>query len=149
MMLKDEYNRLLTLFHDATEGKPVNLEEVFKESVAFFGLLKDQITIGSPEDRQMAMKMMADLYSQMIAVTKKLCDRSGMTEEQLMAFADNPANFTDHQWKAIQASREKLTKVGRDLAETVESTLTPEERAGGKQKRTKEIKGKKSKWMRS
>jgi len=145
-MLKDEFDRLLTLFNEAAEGKTVNLEEVFKECLVFFEHIKEQITTGSAEDKQVALKMMGELYHQMIIVSKQISERSGMSEEQLMAYAENPANFSPAQWNSIQASREKIAKVGQDLAKTVENSHTGR---GEPKKRSSEIKGKKSKWMRS
>ena len=37
MNLRDEFNRLIKLFHEGAEGKkPVNLEEIFRSSLEFF-----------------------------------------------------------------------------------------------------------------
>ena len=130
-MLKDEFARLVTLFQEASAGKTVQLEEIFKESLQFFEHLKSQIATGSQEDRQMAMKMMSELYTQMITVSQRIAERSGMTEEQLMAYAENPANFSPLQWSSIQASKEKIAKAGKELVETVEHSLSPGERAAG------------------
>lgn len=151
-MLKDEYNRLITMFHDAAAGKNLNLEEVFKMSLEFFEHLKEQIAHGSVEDKQEAMKMMAELYSQMMAESKKIAERSGMTEEQLMNYAENPANFTKEQWNAIQASKERIASAGKGLAKTVEEST---KRLHGKghppkmDKKPPHDPGDKSKWLRS
>ncbi|MBS0605019.1 MAG: hypothetical protein JSS60_08325 [Verrucomicrobia bacterium] len=152
-MLKDEFNRLIALFHEAAEGKTIDLEEVFKQSLDFFGHLKEQILSGTPEDKQEAMRMMSELYNQMMVESKKITERSGMTEEQLVAYAENPANFSKEQWSSIQASKEKIVRAGRDLAKTVESSAkgAPVNAAEGKaeKKHSTEKKGKKSQWMRS
>src|SRR5580704_17487242 len=100
-MLRDEYNQLITMFHEVAEGKTLNLEQVFKQSLEFFEHLKAQIVTDTPEEKQEAMKMMAELYNQMITESKKITERTGLTEEQLMAFAENPANFTKEQCESI------------------------------------------------
>src|SRR5260221_13496339 len=96
-MLEDEYRRLIQLFEEASTGKSVNLEEVFKESLAFFEHLKVEIATGTPEDKQEAMRMMTELYKQMVGQTKKICETTGLSEEQLVAYAENPQNFTPDQ----------------------------------------------------
>lgn len=149
-MLKEEYHRLMSLFHEAAEGKIPNLEEVFTQSLEFFEHLKIQIVKGSQEEKQEALQMMSEMYAQMIAESKRICERSGMTEEQLLSFAENPINFSLDQWNAIQASREKIVKAGHDLARAIEDVV----KAGSipssyPEQKPKERKHKKSGWMRS
>lgn len=152
-MLKDEYQQLMTLFHEAAEGKALNLEEVFSRSLEFFEHLKEQIASGSAEDKKEAMRIMSEMYGQMIAESKRISERSGMTEEQLVAFAENPANFTSEQWNAIQSSKDKIAHAGIDLAKTIESTAKSGEMpfAPSQEKKAhhKDKKSKKSGWMRS
>lgn len=151
-MLKDEFDRLMKLFHEASDAKASNLEEVFSQSLVFFEHLKDQIANGSNEDKREALRMMSEMYAQMMAESKRISERSGMTEEQLMAFAENPGNFTPEQWNAIQASKEKIVHAGQDLAKTIEkidkkevAKAPPHE----KKPHPKDKKSKKSDWMRS
>jgi hypothetical protein len=152
-MLKDEYNRLIKLFHEGTEGRAVNLNEVFTHSLEFFQHLKVQIEEGGPEEKKEAMAMMAEMYNQMMLETKKITERSGLSEEQLLAYAENPANFTSEQWQQIQESKSKISEAGQDLTKVLKDlnkgvpfpgTPSKEEKkgAGGK-------KSKKSQWMRS
>src|ERR1700722_366567 len=100
-MLKDEYNHLIQLFRDGAEGKTINLAEVFSQSLEFFKQLKEQMEEGGPQEKKEAMTMMTELYQQMMAETKKIAEKSGFSEEQLMAYAENPANFSAEQWKQI------------------------------------------------
>lgn len=148
-MLKDEFERLKTLFHEAAEGKPVNLEEVFAHSLHLFEEMKEQIATGSPEDRVAAMQMMGELYKQMMAETKRITETSGVSEEQLVSFAENPANFTPEQWSTIQASKEQIAKAGKDLAKTLEGVNKPPKTPNDKKPEHKGPKSDKSKWIRS
>lgn len=119
-MLKDEFQRLIRLFQDGAEGKSVNLAEVFSQSIEFFQHLKVQIEKGTPDERKEAMQMMAELYNQMMAETKKITERSGVSEEQLVAFAENPANFSPEQWKQIQESKQKISQAGQELSKVMQ-----------------------------
>jgi hypothetical protein len=147
-MIKDEFNRLTKLFHEAAEGKTINLEEVFSQSLAFFEHLREQIAKGSDEERREAIAMMAEMYTRMMEDTKKICERSGMSEEQLLSFAENPSNFSPEQWQKIQESRDKIYKAGQNLARTIQ-----DKGAGSKpqkeEQKEKSKKPKKSQWMRS
>lgn len=144
-MLKDEFNRLMSMFNDAAEGKQVNLEEVFKQALQLFQQMKQQMVTGSTEEKIEAMKLMTELYGQMMVVTKKITEKSGLTEEQLAAFAENPANFTPQQWNTIQSSKEQINRAGEDLAKTLKKTPTP-----GVEKKKPEGKGPQdpSQWMK-
>lgn len=148
-MLKDEFSRLMKLFHEGADGKNLNLEEVFALSLDFFKDLKTQMEKGTPEEKQEAMAMMAQLYTQIMAESKKITERSGLSEDQLLNFAENPANFSPEQWKAIQESKRKISQAGLELAKAIEKSTkppTPEE----KDKKPSHGKvPKKSKWMRS
>jgi hypothetical protein len=136
------------LFREASEGKPIHLEEVFKQSLHFFAQMKEQIATGSEEDKAEAMKLMSEMYTQMMAASKRISEMSGMTEEQLAAFAENPANFTAEQWSSIQASRDQIARAGQDLAKTLEGG-TSVEKGKPEGRGPKDKKGKKSQWMRS
>lgn len=151
-MLKDDFNQLLKLFHEGAEGKLPNLEEVFSQSLEFFKHLKDQMEKGTLEEKQEAVKMMGELYAQMMAETKKITEKSGLTEDQLLNFADNPANFTPEQWKAIQDSKQKISEAGQDLSKVIEGLAKGGSPADNEKKGKKGSSGKKpgkSDWMRS
>lgn len=149
-MLKDEFQRLMKLFHEGAEGKPVNLEEVFRSSLEFFEHLKGQIEKGSPEEKKEAMLMMQEMYNQMILETKHISQRSGVSEEQLVAFAENPSNFTPEQWRSIQESKEKIAHAGHELAKVIQNLTKPPSPPSKEEKKPSSgKKTKKSQWMRS
>jgi hypothetical protein len=148
-MLKDEYNRLIKLFHDGGDGKSINLDEVFSQSIEFFQHLKNQIEKGTDEEKKEAMTMMADMYNQMMAETKKITERSGFSEEQLLAYAENPSNFTPEQWRQIEESKQKISEAGTDLSKALQELTKGAPPSPGAKDEKKGKKSKKSQWMRS
>ncbi len=152
-MLRDDFNQLLKLFQEGAEGKLPNLEEVFSQSLEFFKHLKEQMQKGTPEEKQEAIKMMGELYTQMMAQTKKITEKSGLTEDQLLNFAENPANFTPEQWKAIQDSKQKISEASQDLSKVIEGLAKKEGSSADDDKKGKKGHGGKhpgkSDWMRS
>ncbi len=147
-MLKDEFEKLQELFRQATEGKASDVGLVYKEALKFFERLKEQVVQGSPEDKLVALEMMMRLYQEMLRDTKKISERVGMSPEQLMNFAENPANFTKEQWEALQASKKHVSGMGHSMSQAIgledeKIAPTPENA------KPKDVKGKRSKWMRS
>ena len=121
------------------------------QSVAFFDRLKQQVQKGDEEEKEEAMEMMAQLYERMTQESKKISERAGLSEDELLAYAENPANFTAEQWRALQESKVNISRAGRELAKAVyekgkEGILPPPEK---KKKPTSLKKIKKSGWMRS
>ena len=148
-MLRDEFNQLMKVFREAASasGKIPDLEAVFRQSAAFFEHLREQIAKGSPEEQKEAIRMMSELYAEMMAETKRISERTGLSEEQLASFAENPANFTPEQWNSLQASKDKILDAGSTLAKTVQNANKINEAA---KPLKQEKKGPhKSDWMKS
>jgi hypothetical protein len=124
-MIKDEFNRLMKLFHQGAEGKQINLQELFSESMAFFEKLKEEFAQGTPEDRRDALKMMSEMHKEVIAESQKIIKNSGMSEEQLFAFAENPSNFTPEQWQDFQKSKSQIHAAGMELVDSVKKLILP------------------------
>jgi hypothetical protein len=152
-MLKDEFNRLIQVFQEAADGKPVNLEEVFGQSFAFFEDLKKCIANGTEEEKTEAIRLMSEMYQQMQESSRRICEASGMSQEQLVMFAENPANFTPEQWQTIQHSKEQIVHSGAELAQMLKKDASPQTGLPPPRKdSTPKPKAKKvdrSKWMRS
>lgn len=145
MSLKEECQQLSDLFRRAAEGQSIDLQQVFAQSLQFFERLKVELKEADPQRRQEAMAMLMEIYQHMIRDTKLICEASGMTEEQLVAFAENPTNFSPEQWTSIQESREKISHAGEDLAKALEQLSNLQE----KKPHNPSKKIKKSDWMRS
>ncbi len=154
-MLKDEFERIQKMFHDAAEGKEGNVEAVFKEALIFFEHLKGHIAEGSSQDKMEAIQMMAQLYQQMTQETKRIIEKSGMTEDQLASFAEDPSNFSKEQWEALQTSKEQITKTGKEIAKAMTEGEAPSLASDHSKKvhsdpnKPKDGQNKHSKWIRS
>lgn len=146
MGLKEECQQLSDLFRRAAEGQSIDLQQLFTQSLQFFAQLKQELQQEDLQRRQEAMVLLKEIYQHMIKDTQLICEASGMTEEQLIAFAENPSNFSPEQWTSIQESREKIFHAGEELAQTLEQLSNPQIK---KKARDPSKKVKKSNWMRS
>jgi hypothetical protein len=161
-MIQDEFSRLVFMYHEAGEGKGASVEQIFKKTLDFIEQLRQVLVAGDDEDKQAAHRMIAELYKCMQELTQTISKRSGVSEEQLLANSENPANFTPDQWRSMQESKERLANAGKGLAELLErdkglkervQAQTPEslmsKKPSSEKKEHKGKKPKKSDWMRS
>jgi len=160
-MIEEEFSGLIDLYQQAVDGKAGSMQEIFQKSLDFIERLKNELATGNEEDKKAAVLMINELYKYMKGYTKIMCQRSGISEEQLIAKSENPANFTPQQWKQMQESKNILAKAGEDLVKLLqiqksamkeEKTITPEaliQKSASEKKERKKKKGRKSRWMRA
>ncbi len=150
-MIQEEFSRLIYLFQQASEGKNVTVQEVYQRSFEFIDHLKEVIQTGDAEDRKAAVKMMNELYKHLRDHTKMMCEKSGITEQQLIEKSENPANFPPDLWREMQENKAKLAQSGQQLIQLLqpEEKQTLEKKNQASKKTTGKKKAKKSQWMRS
>lgn len=117
--MRDEFRKLFHLLAEAQQGKQVDLGDMLKESLAFFEHLKEIFKSGSEEEKKETVKIMNDLYAQLMTQMKRVCERTGMSEDQLFSFCDNPNNFTAEQWQVMEEAKKRLFQSGRELTDQV------------------------------
>lgn len=148
-MLRDEFQRIMELLRKSQEGQLVNVDEVFRQAVAFFEGMNEQLRRGTEDEKKDALIMMGDMYTQLMQTSKKLSEKAGLSEEELNQLTENPAHFSVEQWKSMQASKQRMAGLVQDLtgalqALTPQHSKTPLEKKGEGKKR----KGR-TKWMRT
>ncbi len=154
-MLKTEFDRIMSLFAACVEGKTVGVEEVFKQALDFFEKVTEVLREGDPAHKKQALEMMSEMYQRMVETSQRLAKDTGLSEEQLAKLSENPMNFSPEQWKAMQASKERMACLTKDLLEALEM-LNPNQKELPDQKKNpsppKASKGKKkgkSDWLKS
>lgn len=157
-MVQEEFSRLIYLYQQAAEGKGASVQEIFQKSLEFIERLKELLVTGDEEDRLAASRMMKELAKHMTAHMKIMSERAGISEEQMLANSENPANFTPEQWKKMQESKKKLAAAGKELVNIL-AEKTPSKKGAtdtesvstkaSEKKAHKKKSIKKSHWMRS
>ena len=114
--VKREFENLKMRFKkEVSRADNFDLPALFKDSLILFERLKNELTTCNPEERQNIISMLAELQQFISSETKKIAEKSGMTEDQLARFAENPDNFSPEQWKSMQTVKEQLSKRGAEL----------------------------------
>lgn len=129
-MIKDEYHRLLQLIENSRDFQKVSLEDILKEAVVFFEALRKEFPAAPKEEREEMIQMMTHLHNRLHEISKETAEASGMTEDELSAFAENPSNFTPEQWQIVQNTRRELYDSARKFSSALEKKK--EEAAGEK-----------------
>lgn len=118
-MIKEEYKKLLALLEASKDAKNFNLEELLKEAVRFFEQLRSSFPTAPKEQRQEMVEMMSTLHGKIQEISKTVTEASGMTEEELYAYSENPSNFTPEQWRLVQDTRKDLYDSARKLSQAI------------------------------
>lgn len=120
--MKERYEKLFELIGRANDTKAFDLEEVLKEAVVLFDSLRKEYPKASKEEKQELIEMMNRLYKHLQEMSKKVGEKTGLSEEEISNYSENPNNFSPEQWRTIQESKEKLTgsvqRFGATLRET-------------------------------
>lgn len=119
-MFKDEYKKLLSMLEGSKDLKNFNLEEMLKECVQFFEVLRAAYPSALKEERQDMLHMMTTLHAKLQEMSKELTKASGLTEEELYAYSENPSNFSPEHWRLVQESRKNLYESAKKFTQAVE-----------------------------
>lgn len=118
-MLNEEFQRLMQMFEEGAAGKPVQLDLIFKEALTFFEHLNNQLKTGDAEEQKEALTMMKEMHAKINEQLKKIAASTGMSEEQLASYSENPGNFSQKEWAAIQEARHQMSKAGQNLVQSI------------------------------
>ncbi len=131
-------------------------EEVQKALEEVLGLYDIKLE-AAPDDEQTSKEERYGDYSEIINKTQERLDdlnekaediykRTGMTQEQLEAYAANPNNFSKEQWEALQKVKEACEKYKREAQSRIGEELF-EEKVETKRKKQPQRFAKKKHWI--
>jgi hypothetical protein len=147
--LQKDFDALMEKFQRESDKKgQINLFDLFKESLYLFEKLKDVLKNCSEEEKKQVFSMMAEMHQFMMRETRKIAEKTGMTEDQLMRFSENPDNFTSSQWKSLEVIKEKLENTAQDLKGLLRKDAPKEPKEHKPHAKTHKS-AKKDRWMRS
>ncbi len=152
--MEDEFERIMAFFDLPAEEKEGRLQEVFEDSVEYFERFKYMMLNGSKEEKKEAVKKVMMLKKKIEEETHRVCEKTGMTPEQLVEFSNNPKNFSDDQWDAIEGAKKRLEQGVGEIKEAVKTkkegrTSVQEGVAPEEGKKTKKKKKPPKNWIQS
>jgi ClpP class serine protease len=162
MKLREEFTKLMEKFKRGVESQSnPNLPELFKDSIQLFERLKDMLAQSNEQEKKEIIKLMAEMHDFLSRETKKLAEKTGLSEDQMLRFAENPDNFSAEQWRTLELIRARLNKTATEMAGLVKKKSLSDEPSAQKESSgesavsQEEIKikkpksSKKDRWMKS
>lgn len=107
MFMQEEFDKLLKMLSNSKEGK-VKLEDVLHSSMALFDQLRELLKDSTPEQKAELAKAMKEMHTKLSTEAKSLMEKTGLNEDELMAFNENSNNFTKEQWAVMQEAKKKM-----------------------------------------
>lgn len=149
--MQEEFKNLISLLTQTYEGKGIKLDEVLQQTLGLFDNLKSTLKDATPEQKQEMIKSMNEMYTKLSGEAKKFSEKSGLSEEQLYAASENPANYTPEQWKSMQDAKSQLLESTKQISRTIQSDKTGQTAHSPSPDHEKKLhhKVKKDKWVRS
>ena len=144
--MSEEFRKIMAFFSMDPEKKAGELEHVFENSIEIFEHFKEILQHGSPEQKQEVLNQVMQLQEKLQQETQRMCEETGVSENQLKEFAENKENFSEEEWNAIQSAKKKLNTQAEELSAIVPSKKTE---AKGSSKKAPSSGVKKNKWMKS
>jgi len=145
--MHEEFRKIMSFFSLEPEQKVHELENVFQNSIEFFEKFKHILSHGTPEEKAEIMNEIMQLQEKLQQETHKMCEDTGLSEEQLKEYAQNQDNFSDEEWASIQQAKQQLEQQAEELSAILPSK---KKKAPGEDKKPKAPTGpKKKKWVKS
>ena len=156
MDIRKDFNNLMQKFQrESAKSGRVDLMELFKDSITIFDKLKEALKDCSEEEKKELFALMAEMHQFLQQETKRIAEKSGMNEEQLLRYSENPDNFSPAQWKAMEVVKIKLNETGKELTDVVRkrdrknAVATRKTKADASTSAKKPKSSIKDKWLRS
>ncbi len=97
----------------------VDLPVLLAEVISLFEHLKSALPKTNPKERSDIVDKMAQLHLFLLRESKRLSKQTGISEEQMIRFAENPDNFTRDQWLLLERVKSVMTAQTNDIKEVM------------------------------
>ncbi len=96
---------------------PENLEGVIHNSLKLFHEVLQKLQSEDPKEKEKALEMAESLRKSLQEQSEKAMEAVAMSAKELEAFTNNPDNFSQEEWEALQEAKKNLTDFQKDAKE--------------------------------
>lgn len=118
--MADEFEKIMGFFDLSPEDKENRLQDIFDDSVEYFERFKHIMVNGTPEEKKKAIERVMVMKKRIEEETRRVCEKTGMSEEQIAQFSNNPKNFSTDQWESIENAKNRLEKGVNDIVKAAQ-----------------------------
>jgi hypothetical protein len=115
--IREDYRKILEFIKRAEKNQPIDLKEMLKTNLHLFLSMKDTFEKGSEEEKKEALYILSEVFTLFMNESKKMKEKNGASDADIMAVGENPNFFTPEQWKIIQEAKEDMNKMGMTLTD--------------------------------
>lgn len=126
--MKNNIEKLEDLFKNISTLSPEQVEDVVHQFVKVFEQLVTKMQTGSEKDKEEAFAQAESLRNTLEAQASKILEDSGFSYKEIQEYASNKENFSEEEWKAMQAAKAELEEYQNHLTETGFSEETPKKK---------------------
>lgn len=103
MLITEEINQVMSDLQKSVDANGnIDLPTLLAEVVTLFENLKSVLPKTNPKERTDIVDKMSQLHTFLLKESKRLSSQTGISEEQMLRFAENPDNFTKDQWSLLE-----------------------------------------------
>ena len=150
--MADEFERIMAFFDLGSEEKEKRLHEVFEDSLAYFERFKHVIETGEPEEKKKIIERIVTMRKRIEEETKRICEKTKMSEEELLQFSNDPKNFSESQWEMLENAKVNLDKGVEEARQAIRKSASQSSKNEGgvvKKERRKRKRKKPKNWIQS
>ncbi len=94
--------------------RQIDLIEFMQSCTVFFEGIESSLREGNTLEKDMVFRKLRELNGVVEGDVQRLCKESGKSEEEIALFVENPDNYAQETWQAIQKAHRRILR-GRQL----------------------------------
>lgn len=108
--LSDKFEDFFKRLDELTESKSVaHMDTFVHEALKLFETIRLRLISENEEERQEAMQMAQKLQEKLMEHSQKAFQATGMNEEHLKNFLNQPENFNQNEWKVLEKAQKEIS----------------------------------------
>ncbi len=128
MKISEDVQKVMAELQKSVDAKgAIDLVFMLREIVKLFERVKAGLASTDEEERSNIFSAMRQLHSFLMSENKRLADNSGISEEQMLRFAENPDNFSREQWALMKEVKSKMGQQSSEIRSILQKITSPEE----------------------
>lgn len=137
-----------------TDPAELRFDESFLHLTRFFERLLYASQTAAPEQQQEWTATIMEIAQQLQGTLKKFVEATGLSEEELLQYADQSENFNKEKWAQYQEARKQIAEMSKKIALSLKVVAQPQlkqepEESAKPAEKKKTPHPKRSDWMKS
>ena len=126
MKISDDVQALMNKLEKSVDaGGGPTIPHLLAEVLQLFDYLKNILPSTSATERQEIFLNMAQLHAFLQTQMQRLCSTTGLSEEQLLRFSENPDNFSKEQWALLDEVKSKMSQQSKEVKDIMKALPGP------------------------